>query len=110
MNTLYCDPSQTNQVLFRFNTVEKIATQTQSDQLLKTIHELVGEEPIEKLVLVNQAESFTLVRILVAIFNALSYSLHIPLYEAGKESEPAGGFLTPQYQAEPNITANITRV
>lgn len=85
----------------------------QAELLLATMHELVSDDPLEQLVLVNQATSFTLIRVLVTLYNALAFSKQLPLYElaapvAWPELAPAlhtrQPLLQPRYSANPNIT------
>lgn len=80
MNTLYCDPSQPNHVLLRYGSAVRDLSKPKANELLAAMVELIDQQPIEAIALVNKAESFTLIRVLATIANALAYSKKIKLY------------------------------
>lgn len=94
-----------------------------SEQLLQHIDELIAGDPLDQLVLVNRSDSFTMIRVLVTLFNALAYSRQLKLYQLSEPVEwaqLAGALntshtaLQPHYSGEPRITpshhyANLAR-
>ncbi|MFA6474808.1 MAG: hypothetical protein WCV88_01240 [Patescibacteria group bacterium] len=86
MYILECDPSQLNHVILTYRQADKlirqkVLEQSKADHLLAEISQFLGADPIEALVLVNQAQSFTLIRVLATIFNALAYSKNLQLFD-----------------------------
>lgn len=78
-----------------------------ADELLRAMTELIGTEPIDGIVVVNQAQSFTLIRVVATIANALAYSLQVPLYSVASSAAPLEqpvAQIEPHYSAAPNIT------
>lgn len=103
---LYCDPSFERTVKLRYGDHERLLTNPQSETLLQTMVELVDDQ-WTGVALINQAASFTLIRLLVAICNALAYSKSIKLYSITSLDEPLPQpvpLLVPHYQKLPNIT------
>lgn len=113
---LYCDPSTPQELLLWYNNQEQRLTHPKSENILLEITKLIKHESIEAIVVVNRAQSFTLIRILVAICNTLAYTQKVALYEI---SEPIVDFselssiistqqsiesLTPYYSQAPNIS------
>lgn len=80
MATLYCDPSFNNIVRLQYKDRVAEYTNPRSEEMLQRITELTQGETIDRLVLVNQAESFTLIRMLATVFNTLAFSTETPLY------------------------------
>lgn len=125
MRLLYCDPSQTN--LTTRSVVELsygecpgealrhiTLNDPRSETLLQAMAELVGSDELHALVLVNRAQSFTLIRVLATLYNALAYSRKLVLYEL-TQSQPffdlaaalghqTQSQITPHYIKAPNIT------
>lgn len=124
MRVLYCDPSKTNsdaRAVVRFyygdcpgRPLRQIELDNpRSEIILKTMIDLVAAEPITALVLVNQAASFTLIRVLATLYNALAYTRGLALYElaaSGPFTEltqllgEAKTYINPHYTKAPNIT------
>ncbi len=124
MRVLYCDPSKTNStkrsvVQFIYGDcpgqpLRQIELDNpRSEVLLQTITNLIGNEPIAALVLVNQAASFTLIRVLATLYNTLSYSRKLALYELSSSQlftelaqfmGKAKTQIDPHYSKAPNIT------
>lgn len=117
---LYCNPSQNNQLQLWFgdgasNTpVEHIVESTQADTLLQSIVNSINNQPIDHIVVVNQARSFTFVRIVVTICNTLHYATGASLHSL---EEPVGQwsdlqsvigsdshYIIPHYSQPPNIS------
>ncbi|MFA5995043.1 MAG: hypothetical protein WCW27_02305 [Patescibacteria group bacterium] len=119
-NYLYCNPATNNQVEFWFGVPNNLANakqimlkQPRIDQLLLVLHTIIQHQPIQHIILVNQAKSFSLIRCLVVIFNALTYSQACQLTEITQplsdKQQLVGlpgrvGYITPHYSALPNIT------
>ena len=99
-SVLYCDPSQPNHVIFRFNDQVVDLHKSKADELLRTMTELVGDQPLTGIALVNQAQSFTLIRVLATIANAWAYSRHLTLWSDGELVD----HISPHYNKAPNIT------
>lgn len=124
MRVLYCDPSQssaTARAVVEFvygecpgEPVRRVSlNDPRSETLLQAIHELVGQDLVDALVLVNRAQSFTLIRILATLYNALAYSRGWALYEVAaaqpftdlvNQIGQAKIRLAPHYLKAPNIT------
>lgn len=119
MYSLYCDPSQRWNVVMRFGQCpgECMRSRTlpapSADALLKEIHTLVADDPLEQLILVNSAHSFTLIRVLVTLYNALAFANDIQLFELPRPVEwhnlpshlhTSHALLVPRYAHAPNIT------
>lgn len=117
---LYCDPSSSEHLVLRYGDVEQnswretIVVQPKADTLLQLIDQFIHDQPVHQLVVVNQARSFTLLRVLIAMMNTLAFSKHLPVYSLpvalsdmtalraslGKSQQ----YLKPHYSAAPNIT------
>lgn len=80
MATLYCDPSFNNIVKLHFKDRTAEHANPRSEEMLLHITALVQGDTIDRLVLVNQAESFTLIRMLATVFNTLAFSTETLLY------------------------------
>ena len=80
ISTLYCDPSQPNHVLLRYGSTVRDLSKPKANELLAAMVELIDGQPLDAISLVNKAESFTLIRVLATIANALAYSKKIKLY------------------------------
>lgn len=119
MYTLYCDPSDGRRVTFIYGQCpgEVIREQTleapRAEVLLSAMDALVQGGPLEQLVLVNRADSFTLIRVLVTLYNTLAYSKQVPLYEltapvvwsdVASQIQTSEVLLKPHYSGQPNIT------
>lgn len=123
MKTLYCDPSQNNSVTLRYGDCPGVCLrevtfpQPYGEQVLKMMTDIIASDRVEQIVLVNQAQSFTLIRILATICNSLSYSLSSQLYsvhtavswlelpELLKQAVPQ---IVPHYSAPPKITKSAS--
>ncbi len=113
MSLLYCDPSKPHHVLLRCGDAVLDLAKPHAAELLRAMTTLMEQataeshESVEGIVVVNQAESFTLIRVIATIANALAYSKGLKLY-ALASSEAALGepvpVIVPQYSAAPNIT------
>lgn len=115
--TLICDPShgqqlhlilhdETDQVLHEL-TIET----PRGDQVLPAIaeflnHERVTQKP-SQIVVVNQAESFTFIRIVATVCNTLAYTSGMQLFTVHTlgEKPVACQYIVPHYSAEPNISS-----
>lgn len=123
MRTLYCDPTQNNTVTLRYGDCpgtcvrEENFPQPFAEHVLQLITNMIRGEGVDQIVLVNQAQSFTLIRTLATICNALAYSLSIPVYSldavvdwdnlSSQLTQPVAQ-IVPQYSAQPKITVKIT--
>lgn len=101
-HVLYCDPSLPQELVLRYDNQEQRVPQPRADQILSIIHHFIQDQPVDQLVVVNQAQSFTFLRVIITIFNTLAFSRNISLYSADA-TEPVA-FLIPRYSAEPHIT------
>ena len=81
MALLYCDPSHRNHVILRYGDQVQDLHQPKAEELLRAIVELTDQQPVEGISLVNRSDSFTLIRVLATIANALAYSCHWKLYD-----------------------------
>jgi hypothetical protein len=52
----------------------RVLDKPRSEILLSTIVELIASDSVDAVVLVNQSPSFTLIRVLATLYNALAYS------------------------------------
>lgn len=77
MAILYCDPSIPNHVSLRCGEVVRDLHKPKADELLRAI---TAFSNVDGFALVNAAQSFTLIRVLATIANALAYSKKIQLY------------------------------
>ncbi len=119
-NVLYCNPAQNDYLQLWFSDLktgevtEKIVESTQADTLLKSIVDIVREQPIHHIVVVNRARSFTFIRIVVTICNTLSYAMGATLHTV---DQPVGEvkdlvpildtqsrYIIPYYSQPPNIS------
>lgn len=119
-NVLYCNPAQNDQLELWFANIqtrdvtERIIQSTQADTLLKSIADLTEGRPINHIIVVNQARSFTFIRIIVTICNTLSYATGATLHSI---NEPVGQiedvqailetksqYIIPYYSQLPNIS------
>lgn len=101
-HTLYCDPSSPQELVLRYDDDTLKIPQPRADQVLAAIDQFIQDKPIDRLVVVNQAVSFTFLRVVITIFNTLAFSKNIPLYSTGA-TQPVS-YLMPHYSAEPHIT------
>lgn len=102
-----CDPSLPHQVLLHCGEASGSLPKPNADELLRAMVDLIGTEPIDGIVVVNQAQSFTLIRVVATIANALAYSLNVPLYSIAHAKAPLEqpvARIEPHYSAAPNIT------
>lgn len=79
---------------------------SKADELLRAMTDLVGDQPLTGIAVVNQCESFTLIRVLATIANAWAYSRNLMLYSDGEIVDR----IRPHYNREPNITPPKTAV
>lgn len=103
---LYCDPSIERTVRLRYGAREQVLTNPPAEILLQIMTQLVDEH-WEGIAIINRATSFTLIRLLVAICNALAYSKSLKLYSIISSTAPLPkpvAWLVPHYQKPPNIT------
>jgi len=123
MKTLYCDPSQNNTITLRFgdcpgNCLREVTLpQPYGEQVLKMITDLIGSDQVEQIVLVNQAQSFTLIRVLATICNSLAYSLPAQLHsvdhavhwdQLSQVLSQAVPQIVPRYSAPPKISGQTS--
>ena len=120
MHTLYCDPSDQNIVkLWLLDSHGNVESQSQhefpkSEEVLYLFKMVTNAQPVKRIVLVNQAESFTLIRILATVCNALRQAHGSSLYVV---SQPVAALpdavslsleevdtIHPQYSRLPNIS------
>lgn len=111
MALLYCDPSQPNHVLLRCGEVTLNLAKPHADELLRAMTQVIEQvqptTPVEGIVVVNKAESFTLIRVVATIANALAYSLKLKLYSIPTSESTLGEpvlVVDPAYSRAPNIT------
>lgn len=124
MRLLYCNPSQTSPTVRSIVELSYgecpgavlrhiVLNNPRSETILQAMTELVGPDELHALVLVNQAQSFTLIRVLATLYNALAYSRKLALYEL-TQPQPFSGLaaileqtqtqVLPRYAKAPNIT------
>lgn len=117
--TLYCDPSQGTQLHLILKdqsdqVLHEIATDTpRGDQILKTITTFIEEIPstsamtIDRIIVVNQAESFTFIRIVATVCNTLAFTTGARLFTVQQlDDQPQlCDFIIPHYNAEPSISS-----
>ncbi len=93
--------------------VSRELAQPRAEQLLNQIDALINQQPVEQFVLVNQAASFTLIRVLATIGNALAFSRGWKLWQLAQpcswEELPQHlmspeTIIKPHYSGEPRIT------
>ncbi|MBI2416026.1 MAG: hypothetical protein HYV33_05210 [Candidatus Kerfeldbacteria bacterium] len=97
-HTLLCDPSDPNGITWQYDGQQHYTAQPRADQLLNIIVQLTAGN-IDRLVLINQAESFTRIRVLAAIFNTLAFSRNIPLFQ-NNDTTPVA-YILPHYSHSP---------
>lgn len=111
--TLYCDPSHGKQLRLILQDAagkrlkEHVAEVPRADCILSTIAQFVQPSTqLERLVVVNQAESFTFIRIVATVCNALVFTSGASLWTAkALDAEPrACAFIIPRYNAAPHIS------
>lgn len=94
---LICDPSLPHRLLLRYGDAVVDLHQPQANTILQAMVELVGDGDWDGIQLVNKAESFTLIRVLATIANALAYSKGLQLYDG---DQPVTR-LVPKYSRSP---------
>lgn len=113
MSLLYCDPSKPYHVMLRCGEAVLDLPKPHAAELLRAMTMLMEKaatesgESVEGIVVVNQAESFTLIRVIATIANALAYSKGLKLYTVASIEEALGApvaVIAPKYSREPNIT------
>ncbi|MDP3970883.1 MAG: hypothetical protein Q8P90_04225 [bacterium] len=118
--TLYCNPSQKDKLILTFGDFstgevkQEEMQKPKTEHVLEVINSLVQDYPLDNIVVVNQAESFTLIRILVTICNTLAYckkaklyvlpsALSAPVDILAQMREPVE-YIIPHYSKAPNIS------
>lgn len=118
--TLYCNPSIGKSLQLWFGDAssslfkERIVADTQADDVLAAIAELTQQQPLDHIVVVNKAESFTFIRIVVTICNMLRLARGVQLHNLAEPLEhwsnvlsvleSTDKYLSPHYSKPPNIT------
>lgn len=119
-NVLYCNPAQNDQLELWFgdvhtgNVTERIIQSTQADTLLKSIADITEGKPINHIIIVNQARSFTFIRIIVTICNTLSYATGATIHSVNEALgqiediqailQTKSQYIIPYYSQPPNIS------
>lgn len=119
-NVLYCNPAQNDQLELWFGNIhtrdvtERIIQSTQADTLLKSITDLTKGQRIDHIVVVNQARSFTFIRIIVTICNTLSYATGATIHSVDEPIDQIedvqaileinSQYIIPYYSQPPNIS------
>lgn len=119
-NILYCNPAQNDHLELWFGDIdtgvvtERIIKSTQADTLLKSITDITQGQPINHIVVVNQARSFTFIRIIVTICNTLGYATGATMHSVGKPVsqiediqailQTKSQYIIPYYSQPPNIS------
>lgn len=119
-NVLYCNPAQNDQLELWFGNIQtgdvtkQIIQSTQADTLLKSITDITEGKSINHIVVVNQARSFTFIRIIVTICNTLSYATGATIHSVNEAIgqiedvqtilETKSQYIIPYYSQPPNIS------
>ena len=85
----------------------------QAEKLLPAVRSFLRQEKVEltdveEIVVNNEGDSFTSLRIGVATANALAFGLGIPVKAQNRED--SGKYIFPKYDREPNITVQKTAI
>lgn len=74
---LYCDPSQPNHVIFRCQDRVVDLVKPKAEELLPAMIDCLAGQDITAFSVINRSESFTTIRVLATIVNALAYTKNI---------------------------------
>ncbi len=118
---LYCNPSQDSRGLELwfgasdgFNIRSAAHADVQSEQMLGYIRDILEGDIPAHIIVVNKAESFTAIRILITICNTMAYTWNCALHtiaepivdmkEVGESLQETAQYITPHYSKAPNIS------
>ncbi len=77
MAIVHCDPSQPHHVIFRCQDRVVDLVKPKAEELLPAIITCLAGQTLTGFRVINQSESFTMIRVLATIMNALAYTKDI---------------------------------